>query len=116
MEKPDTTTSSEDDQNHPEVEVFGSLFCPYSKQALRLLDEKGVEYRYREVPMIFGWKLPLKNYLEMKRRSNGQKKVPQVFIGGEYFGDEETLFAGDRDGSLDATLGRSDQSDPGTNP
>ncbi len=103
MEKLDTTTSAV--QKTPQdVEVFGSLFCPYTKQATRFLDEKGISYRYREVPMLFGWKLPFASYFEMKRRSNGQKSVPQIFIGGAYYGDEERLFADDRDGSLDAAL------------
>jgi len=41
----------------------------------------------------------------MKRRANGEKTVPQIFIEGEYFGDEERLFAEDKDGSLDIALG-----------
>jgi glutaredoxin len=40
----------------------------------------------------------------MKRRSNGMKTVPQIFISGDYYGDEERLFADDRDGRLDAAL------------
>lgn len=104
MEKLDTTTDSIP-QEHRGVEVFGSVFCPYTRQATRFLDEKGVSYQYREVPMLLGWKLPLKNYLEMKRRANGAKTVPQVFIGGEHYGDEERLFADDKDGALDQVLG-----------
>jgi len=103
MEKLDTTTSFRPEEQR-EVEIFGSLFCPYTKQATRFLDEKGVSYQYREVPMILGWKLPLKNYFEMKRRSDGETSVPQIFISGEYYGDEERLFADDRDGRLDAAL------------
>ena len=104
MEKLDTTTDKSAD-NHRNVEVFGSVFCPYTRQATRFLDEKGVSFQYREVPMLLGWKLPLKNYIEMKRRANGEKTVPQFFIEGEYFGDEERLFAEDKDGSLDKALG-----------
>jgi len=62
MEKLDTTTSFNPEKQR-EVELFGSLFCPYTKQATRFLEEKGISYTYKEVPMIFGWKLPLKNYL-----------------------------------------------------
>ena len=104
MEKLDTTTDK-GPNNHRNVEVFGSVFCPYTRQATRFLDEKGLSYQYREVPMLLGWKLPLKNYLEMKRRSNGEKTVPQIFIDGDYFGDEERLFADDKDGALDKILG-----------
>lgn len=103
MEKVDTTTSSLP-PNQQEVEIFGSLFCPYTKQAVRFFDEKAITYTYREVPMLFGWKLPLKSYFEMKKRSGGKKTVPQIFISGVYYGDEERLFADDRDNRLDAAL------------
>jgi len=105
MENLDTTTDKSPD-NHRNVEVFGSVFCPYTRQATRFLDEKGVSYQYREVPMLVGWKLPLRNYLEMKRRANGEKTVPQIFIDGEHYGDEERLFADDKDGTLDKALRR----------
>ncbi len=103
MEKLDTTSSFTPEKQR-DVELFGSLFCPYTKQATRFLDEKGIAYVYKEVPMIFGWKLPLKTFWEMKRRSDGKTTVPQIFISGEYYGDEERLFADDRDGRLDAAL------------
>ena len=100
------TTTDKGPNNHRDVEVFGSVFCPYTRQATRLLADKGVSYQYREVPMLLGWKLPLKNYLEMKRRAKGDKAVPQIFIDGEHYGDEERLFADDKDGTLDQVLGR----------
>tara|TARA_B100001057_G_C22729959_1_gene903331 strand:+ start:930 stop:1073 length:144 start_codon:yes stop_codon:yes gene_type:complete len=40
----------------------------------------------------------------MKRRSNGLKAVPQIFMSGDYYGDEERLFADDRGGRLDVAL------------
>ena len=105
MENLDTTTDKSSN-HHRNVEVFGSVFCPYTRQVTRFLDEKGVSHRYREVPMLQGWKLPLKNYLEMKRRANGEKTVPQIFIDGEHRGCEEWLFADDKDGTLDKALRR----------
>ncbi len=54
--------------------------------------------------MILGWKLPSPNYFEMKRRSKGKKTVPQIFIAGEHYGDEERLFAEDREGTLEASF------------
>ena len=83
----------------PRVEVFGSIFCPYCSQAKRFFDEKGIAYRYREVPMLLGFKFPLPVYREMKERSGGKRTVPQIFIDGVYFGDEERLFADRRDWS-----------------
>ena len=104
MESLDTTTDK-GPNNHQDVEVYGSVFCPYTRQATRLLDEKGVSYQYREVPMLLGWKLPLKNYLEMKRRANGEKTVPQIFIDGEHIGGCDELYALDAAGKLDTKLG-----------
>ena len=56
--------------------------------------------------MLLGWKLPLGNYLEMKRRANGEKTVPQIFLDGEHYGCEQRLFADDKDGTLDKALRR----------
>lgn len=96
---------SELEAQHPaRVEVFGSVFCPYCSQVRRYLAEKGISYTYREVPMLFGFKFPLKAYREMKSRSGGQKTVPQIFIDGVYFGDEERLFAEDGEGKLDVLV------------
>ena len=105
MENLDTTTDKSSN-HHRNVEVFGSVFCPYTRQVTRFLDEKGVSYQYREVPMLLGWKLPLGNYLEMKRRANGEKTVPQIFLDGEHYGCEQRLFADDKDGTLDKALRR----------
>ena len=40
----------------------------------------------------------------MKRRSNRLKTVPQIFISGDYYGDEKRLFVDDRGGRLDVAL------------
>lgn len=82
------------------MEVFGSMFCPYCRQARRFLDEKAIAYEYREVPMLFGWKPPTGIFREMKRRSGGQTTVPQIFVGGAHYGDEERLFADEKSGRL----------------
>ncbi len=51
MEKLDTTTSFILVKQR-EVELFGSLFCPYTKQANRFFEEKGISFNYKEVPFI----------------------------------------------------------------
>ena len=40
----------------------------------------------------------------MMYRSNGLKTVARIFISGDYYGDEERLFAEDRGGRLDVAL------------
>ena len=83
------------------MEVFGSVFCPYCHQVRDLLEERGIPFEYHEIPMVLGWKLPLPCYFEMKRRSGGMKTVPQIFLDGEYYGDEERLFEEDGKGELE---------------
>ena len=41
---------------------------------------------------------------EMVERSGGQTTVPQIFVDGEYLGDEETMAALEKEGKLDAAL------------
>ena len=49
--------------------------------------------------MIMGWKPPVKNYKEMVERTGGQITVPQIFVEGEYLGDEETMAALEKRGN-----------------
>ena len=98
MDTPAKVVSGED---HCEVELFASVFCPYCHVARRLLRHRGIRYRYREVPMLLGFKLPLPVYREMKRRSGGETTVPQIFVNGRHYGDEDTLKSDERAGKLD---------------
>jgi len=68
------------------------------------VEEEGVQYELRGVPKIMGWKPPVKNYKEMVERKGGQTTVPQIFVDGEYLGDEETMAALEKRGELDAAL------------
>ena len=97
----------EDDpvEHKARVELYGSTFCPYSIQTKRFFKEKKIPYTYREVPMVFGMKIPVKAYREMKERSGGQTTVPQIFVDGKYYGNEEKLFADECNGRLDTTFG-----------
>ncbi len=79
------------------AEIYFKSWCPYSQRALRLLDEKGVNYtaidvtddRIRE--------------LEMRERA-GRTSVPQIFIGGQHVGGYDDIAALDRSGELDRLL------------
>lgn len=96
--------AAKEEVNGRKIEVYGSVFCPYSNQATRFLREKGIGFSYREVPMLFGYKPPFRAFREMKRRSGGKTTVPQIFIDGDYYGDEERLFIDDRDGKIDTLM------------
>jgi len=86
------------------VVMYSSYLCVYCWMAKAMLSRKGVEYEVRGVPLIMGWKPPVKNYKEMVERSGGQTTVPQIFVDGEYLGDEETMSALEKRGELDAAL------------
>ena len=80
------------------VEIYSSPFCGFCMRAKALLDGKGVEYTDIDV-MMDGDK---RN--EMMKRSGGDHRVPQIFIGGEHIGGCDELVGLDRAGKLDALL------------
>ncbi|MEQ8666686.1 MAG: glutaredoxin 3 [Rhodospirillales bacterium] len=80
------------------VEIYSSPFCGYCMRAKALLDNKGVAYTDIDV-MMDGTKRE-----EMMKRSGGDHRVPQIFIGGEHIGGSDDLVALDKAGKLDALL------------
>lgn len=87
------------------VEVFASVFCPYCHKAKALLKEHDIAFEWIEVPMLLGFKLPTRSFTEMKRRSGGETTVPQIFVDGEYYGDEDTFVEDERSGKLGTKFG-----------
>ena len=81
----------------PAVEVYSSMFCPYCSMALRLLDNKGIEYQLHKVDFA------LRKRAEMRQRS-GRTSVPQIFIGDTHVGGCDELYALEHAGQLDALL------------
>jgi glutaredoxin 3 len=82
-----------------EVEIYTTPFCGFCARAKRLLNKKGVafiEYDLSTDPE----KRP-----EMLKRSNGERKVPQIFIDGRHIGGCDELFELDFDEELDPMLG-----------
>ncbi len=83
-----------------EVVIYTSPFCPYCFRAKKLLDEKGVSYE--EIDVISN---PARRE-EMTQRAEGRYTVPQIFIDGKGVGGSDDLHALERQGKLDALLGR----------
>ncbi len=82
-----------------EVVVYTIPMCIYCHLALRLLREKGVEFR----------EVGVRGDTETRRwleKTTGQRTVPQVFIDGKPYGGYSDIAALDREGRLDALLGR----------
>ena len=82
----------------PRVEVYHKTWCPYSRDALALLDREGVAYRDIDVTT------DRVREREMIERS-GRTSVPQIFIGGEAVGGYDDLKALHARGELDIFLG-----------
>jgi glutaredoxin 3 len=82
-----------------EVEIYSSAFCAYCDQAKALLERKGVAFTEIDVSMN------AEKAREMIERTGGRRSVPQIFVGGKYVGDFQTLYALDREGKLDELLG-----------
>ena len=87
------------------VEIYSSNLCPYCRLAKRILTEEGIAFEELGIWMIPGWKLPTRNFREMKRRTGGKTTVPQIFIAGEYYGDDDTLVADRKNSRFEEVFG-----------
>lgn len=79
------------------VVVYATQTCPFCTMALRLLDQKGVEYTVIDV----GEERPL--WAEMMAKT-GRQTVPQIFIGNHHVGGFDDLSAADQRGEIDPLL------------
>ena len=86
--------------NQPKVEIYTKAFCGYSFRAKSLLEAKGVAFT--EYDITFGGE----KKAEMLERKPDARTVPQIFISGEPVGGSDDLARLDREGKLDALLGR----------
>lgn len=82
------------------IEIYTKAFCGYCARAKALLDSKGVDYE--EFDLTMGG--PRRE--EMIQRADGRTTVPQIFIDGTHIGGSDDLAALEREGRLDALLGR----------
>jgi glutaredoxin 3 len=78
------------------VEIYTKFGCPYCARALRLLEEKGVDYEEFEINSMPGKRA------EMLERAPGRTTVPQIFIAGRHVGGSDDLAELERGGRLDA--------------
>ena len=80
------------------VEIYTWSTCPYSKKAKALLHNKKVEYTEH---CIDGDDLARE---AMRKRSNGGKTLPQIFINDLHIGGCDDLHILEEIGSLDEML------------
>lgn len=83
-----------------DVILYTTRTCPYCIASKALLQRKGVVASEVDV------QLDPQRFAEMLERSGGRRSVPQVFIGTRHVGGFDDLAALERQGQLDAWLGR----------
>lgn len=84
----------------PKVNIYTKFACPFCVRARMLLKRKGVEFEEFDIT-LGGAKRE-----EMLERAPGARTVPQIFIGDFHVGGSDELHALEREGKLDALLGR----------
>jgi glutaredoxin 3 len=81
-----------------EVTIYSTSVCPYCIRAKQLLERKGVAYKEvnlsNEAPEV---------RVELMQRTN-HRTVPQIFIGEQFIGGFDQLYALEREGKLDDLL------------
>ena len=82
----------------PLVKMFTTAVCPFCTRAKQLLKAKGVEH-IEEVRIDTD---PVARQQMME--STGRRTVPQIYIGGQYVGGFDELYALDRAGELNELL------------
>ncbi len=81
------------------VTLYKAGFCPYCVAAARFLREvKGVEVD--EIDLTGDHQARI----DLMRRANGKRTVPQIWIGDTHVGGYDDLRALDRQGGLDPLL------------
>ncbi len=80
------------------IDIYSSMFCPFCYRAKALLKAKGADFNEINVDMNPNARM------EMMRRANGGRTVPQIFIGDHHVGGSDDLTALERTGELDALL------------
>lgn len=79
------------------VKIYTREWCGYCTAALRLLDDKGIDYEHIDA----SGKPELRQWLA---RVSGQRTVPQIFIDEKPIGGFTELRALDREGKLDSMV------------
>jgi len=84
--------------SNAKIEIYSGDYCPYCVRAKSLLKQRGldfIEYNVQQEP---------EKRVEMMKRSNGGRSIPQIFINDQHVGGCDELYALDKKGQLDAWL------------
>jgi glutaredoxin 3 len=83
--------------SQPKITIYTTRYCPYCHAAKALLNKKGVNFDEIDVsdPAL---------RQKMTQRANGQRTVPQIFIGDKHVGGCDDIHDLDARGQLDPLL------------
>ena len=81
-----------------QVEIYTTNVCPYCVKAKRLLDAKDVDYTEHNLTGNDEARM------ELLKKSNGMRTVPQIFINGQHIGGCDNLYELEDKGELDKML------------
>jgi glutaredoxin 3 len=83
--------------SQPKITIYTTRYCPYCHAAKALLNKKGVTFDEIDVsdPGL---------RQKMTQRANGQRTVPQIFIGDKHVGGCDDIHDLDARGQLDPLL------------
>lgn len=81
-----------------QVEIYTTKVCPYCVKAKRLLDAKDADYVEHDLTGNDEARM------ELLKKSNGMRTVPQIFINGQHIGGCDNLYELEEKGELDKLL------------
>ena len=85
----------------PKVEIYTWRSCPYCIRAKELLKSKGVDFIEYSIDGDEAARV------QMARRANGGRSVPQIFINEHHVGGCDDIYELDWQGKLDQLLASS---------
>lgn len=81
-----------------DITIYTAPMCGFCAAALKLLNDKGLEYTEIATAMTPGARA------EMTRRAGGIQTVPQIFVNDHHIGGCTDLLAAEASGELDQLL------------
>lgn len=78
--------------------IYSTATCPYCVRAKMLLEQKGISYHEIRVDQ------DPQQRQQMLEKADGQRTVPQIFIGDHHIGGFDDLYQASQDGGLSKLL------------
>lgn len=81
-----------------QVRIYTTDYCGYCRRAKEFLTRRGIPFEEIDVTTNDAMRA------ELVRMSNGQRTVPQIFIGDQHVGGYSDMMALESEGKLDPML------------